>query len=169
MASIYKLQRHCNGAKPNLQIIQRTQREMSPEVEEDGVEAAVCEQRRCAVGEQEQLSDEGLARAQKPRSSGKSPASVPEAGGRLVPVSAMALVPVSSMGGPVPAAREHCRGPPWPIPRARGRRERGSGSGNADQSGGGWGETVKSEWVMVTRLTLSCGKEKLDVAEVIGQ
>jgi len=30
------------------------------------------------------------ARAQKPRSSGKSPASVPEAGGRLVPVSAMA-------------------------------------------------------------------------------
>lgn len=38
---------------------------MSPEVEEDGVEAAVCEHRRCAVGEQEQLSDEGLrARAE---------------------------------------------------------------------------------------------------------
>ena len=38
---------------------------MSPEVEEDGVEAAVREQRRCAVREQEQLSDEGLrARAE---------------------------------------------------------------------------------------------------------
>ena len=46
--------------------------------------------------------------------------------------------------------REDAGGPPWPIPRARGRRERGSGSGNADQSGGGWGETVKSEWVRVT-------------------
>ena len=54
---------HCDGSE--FIIYGGEQREMSPEVEEDGVEAAVCEQRRCAVGEQEQLSDEGLrARAE---------------------------------------------------------------------------------------------------------
>ena len=107
------------------------------------------------------------ARAQKPRSSGKSPASVPEAGGRLVPVSAMACASLlhglcqsppwvglylqqESTAAGAGSLREDAGGPPWPIPRARGRRERGSGSGNADQSGGGWGETVKSEWVRVT-------------------
>lgn len=36
------------------------EREGSPEVEEDGVEAAVGELGRGAVGEQEQLGDEGL-------------------------------------------------------------------------------------------------------------